>query len=45
LKLILNNDVYRNTMLQNFTLLREKLGGKGASERTAKIITESLENE
>ena len=45
LKLILNNDVYRNTMLQSFTLLREKLGGKGASERTAKIITESLENE
>ncbi len=44
LKLILKDDVYRNTMLSNFAKLREILGGKGASERTAKIIYESLAN-
>ncbi len=42
LELILNNDVYRNTMLSNFAKLREILGGKGASKRTAEIIVRSL---
>ncbi len=45
LKLILEDDVYRNTMLLNFAKLREILGGKGASERTAETIVESLNNE
>jgi len=44
LKLILNNDVYRNTMLSEFENLRNILGGKGASERTADIIVKSLTN-
>ncbi len=42
LKLILEDNVYRGNMLNNFDELRKKLGGKGASERTAKIIIESL---
>jgi len=42
LKLIFTNDVYRNTMLNNFDEMRKKLGGKGASKRTAEIIIKSL---
>ncbi len=42
LKLILEDDVYRNMMLLNFAKLREILGAKGASERTAEIIFKSL---
>lgn len=42
LKLILNNYVYRNKMLSEFENLRNILGGKGASERTAEIIVKSL---
>ena len=45
LKLIIEDNVYRNTMLLNFAKLREILGGKGASERTAEIIVKSLNNE
>jgi lipid-A-disaccharide synthase len=42
LEQILNNDVYRNTMLNNFEEMRNILGGKGASKRTAEIIIKSL---
>ena len=42
LKLILEDKGYRNTMLSEFEHLRTALGGKGASERTAKIIVEIL---
>ncbi len=42
LELLLNNDVYRKNMLNNFAELRVKLGGKGASERAAEIIVNSL---
>ncbi|MCF6365121.1 MAG: lipid-A-disaccharide synthase [Bacteroidales bacterium] len=42
LELLLNDDVYKNTMLKNFEEMRKKLGGKGASERTAEIIVKSL---
>jgi len=44
LKLLLNDDVYKKTMLKNFEEMRKKLGGKGASKRTAQIIFESLQN-
>ncbi len=39
---LLYDDVYRKTMLDNFEELRTKLGGTGASERTAKIIVNQL---
>ncbi len=42
LEQLLNNEVYRNNMLGNFDEMREKLGGKGASKRTAEIIVQSL---
>jgi len=42
LKLILEDTVYRNKMLSEFEELRNILGGKGASKRTAEIIFESL---
>jgi len=42
LKQILNNNVYRNTMLTNFEEMRNVLGGKGASKRTARIIIKNL---
>ena len=45
LKLIIEDNVYRNTMLLNFAKLREILGGKGASDRTAEIIVKSINNE
>jgi lipid-A-disaccharide synthase len=38
LDLILFDENYRNKMLRNYQLLREKLGGIGASERVAKLI-------
>lgn len=41
LKEILNTSK-REKMLQNFELLREKLGGKGASEKAAEIILKTL---
>ncbi|NOZ34720.1 MAG: lipid-A-disaccharide synthase [Chlorobi bacterium] len=43
LKLILEDTVYRNTMLSEFENLRNILGGKGASKRTAEIIFKSLQ--
>ena len=35
---ILEDDSYRNNMLENYELLEKKLGGRGASERVAKAI-------
>ncbi len=42
LELLLNDKAYKDNMLVNFDKLREKLGGKGASKRTAEIIVKSL---
>ncbi len=42
LKRLLEDKTYRETMLTNFSKLREVLGGKGASDRTAKIMVDSL---
>jgi lipid-A-disaccharide synthase len=42
LKKILDPD-YRNNLLQKYDVLEEKLGGIGASEKTAKLIVASLE--
>ncbi len=42
LNLLLKDKKYKANMLNNFELMRKKLGGKGASKRTAKIIFESL---
>jgi lipid-A-disaccharide synthase len=33
---------YRNTLLQQYEVLEEKLGGIGASEKTARLIIEDL---
>ena len=35
---ILKESDYRKTMIENLTLLRRKLGGSGASEKTAKLM-------
>lgn len=35
-------DPYRSQVLENYRLLREKLGGEGASMRTAKLIVDDL---
>lgn len=40
LKQLLNNDVYRNSILQEYDLLKQHLGGAGASARIAKYIVE-----
>lgn len=45
LKIELNkllNETDRREMIQNFQLLKEKLGGSGASEKTAQLITNYL---
>ncbi len=42
LKRLLEDKTYKETMLTNFSKLREVLGGKGASDRTAKIMVDSL---
>lgn len=42
LRLILNNKTVRQGMLSNYTELEEKLGGKGASARTAKLMINYL---
>ncbi|MNF29951.1 Lipid-A-disaccharide synthase [compost metagenome] len=42
LKKILEPD-HRKTLLHNYTLLEEKLGGIGASEKTAKLIVSDLQ--
>lgn len=34
----------RNKILNDYQLLKQKLGGEGASEKTAKLIVESLQN-
>src|SRR6185437_2175492 len=40
---LLNNQSYRQEMKANYKLLKEKLGGKGASERAAKEIVGFLQ--
>jgi len=40
LDLLINNNEYRDNILENYDLLMEKMGDPGASERTAKLITE-----
>jgi lipid-A-disaccharide synthase len=42
---LLNNSTYRNEMIQNFKELKEMLGGKGASEKTAREIYDFLQKE
>lgn len=44
LNAILFDDSYRKNMLADFDLLREKLGGPGASNRFAKEIVSSIKN-
>ncbi len=39
---IINDKEYRSLMRENYKLLKEKIGKTGASERTAKLIVESL---
>ena len=38
LKQLLENWEYRNTMINDYKSLKEKLGGPGASKRTAELI-------
>ena len=39
---ILNNDEYRNQMLQNYSEIRTILGKEGSPKRTAKVIVENM---
>lgn len=43
LKKLTENDEIRKPILEKYTTLREKLGGSGASEKAATIITEFIE--
>lgn len=40
--MILDNESYRNEMINNLKKVREKLGGRGASEKTAKIAVDII---
>jgi len=42
LDLLINNQEYRDNILENYDLLMEKMGDPGASERTARLITSFL---
>lgn len=42
--MILNNEDYRKNMIINLKKVRESLGGKGASERTARIAMNMINN-
>lgn len=42
LGLLLNNSTYRKTILSDYDLLREKLGGHGASAKAASIVVDFL---
>ncbi|HWK99914.1 MAG TPA: lipid-A-disaccharide synthase [Parapedobacter sp.] len=42
LDLLINNQEYRDNILENYDLLMEKMGDPGASERTATLITSFL---
>jgi lipid-A-disaccharide synthase len=44
LSLILNNDAVREKMINNYKLMETKLGGAGASARTAKLMWNILNN-
>jgi len=39
---LLNNPTYRRSMLENYQVLKNKLGETGASKRTAEIIVHDL---
>ncbi len=41
---LLNDKIYRNQMLDNYKLLKDKLGEIGASKRTAEIIVHDLKS-
>lgn len=41
---ILNNHAYRDEIIKNYKVLKEKLGGPGASRRTAILILKNLLN-
>ncbi|MFP4025271.1 MAG: lipid-A-disaccharide synthase [Thiohalospira sp.] len=43
-KILFDND-YRQKMLDNYELLRKKLGGTGASERVAQLLYDYLKND
>jgi lipid-A-disaccharide synthase len=42
LEKLLHDKVYRETMLENFSVLRSKLGGIGASAKTARLMIDYL---
>lgn len=44
LHLLINNQEYRDNILENYALLREKIGAPGASKRTAESIYKYLIN-
>ena len=39
---LLNDETYRQAVLHDFSVLREKLGGPGASEKTARLMLKTL---
>jgi lipid-A-disaccharide synthase len=45
LNLLLSDETYRNTMLDNYELLRQKLGGVGASENVAKSLLKTIQGQ
>ncbi|MFC3199733.1 lipid-A-disaccharide synthase [Parapedobacter deserti] len=42
LDLLINNKAYRENILENYDILKEKMGEQGASQRTAKLIVNFL---
>ncbi|MFW5663531.1 MAG: hypothetical protein ACOCYD_00675 [bacterium] len=42
LQKIVEEGSFRDTMIQNFALLRQKLGGSGASEKAARVVVDFL---
>jgi lipid-A-disaccharide synthase len=42
LDLLLNDENYRERMLTNFELLRDKLGGQGASKKVAHSLLKTI---
>lgn len=41
---LLHDSKYKTQMINNFNEMKDKLGGKGASKRTAEVIVNSLKN-
>jgi lipid-A-disaccharide synthase len=44
LKQLINNNIYRNQMIENYNKLREKCGGPGASQKAAHLMVQYLKN-